>query len=99
MFHYPQSVRAFFPQSYSLNGARDLAVMGDLSPGLIFSGPGSGRDKLIETTGVHERASVKEAVGDTAVSTRDRYSHLRGYNLEKGNTISQISNPEFEINT
>lgn len=73
--------------------------MGDLSPGLIFSGPGSGRDKLIETTGVHERASVKEAVGDTAVSTRDRCSHLRGYNLEKGNTISQISNPEPKINT
>lgn len=60
--------------------------MGDLSSGLIFSGPGSGRAKLIETTGVHERASAKEAVGDTAVSTRDRHGYVRGYNLEKGQT-------------
>lgn len=54
----------------------DLAVMGVLSPGLIFSGWNSVRAKLIDTTesrgcefGVHERARVKGTVGDTGVWT------------------------------
>lgn len=41
---------AFFPQPYSTNGAGALAVMGVLSPGLIFSGWDSVGAKLIETT-------------------------------------------------
>lgn len=50
--------------------------MGVLSPGLIFSGGDSVRAKLIEATeaggcefGVHERARVKETIGDTTIWT------------------------------